>query len=636
MSYLDTPRIHFAGEFQADVSTINNEVTLYDSATFKRDDQELTTDGTKGGWNPEGTGIFRLIGCRVTGARLGDKAITTWEQDPVVGMALENADERVFGKLVDLDPQQQMVSQIWGMRLRLTDGEEKALLSGEFRPAAFINLWKRQQKAVFLDQTLAAVFQSVLEGVAWEGDADSQVLHALREASTDGCLSINMNVYGYGRDPKVPRYTIGRVAGTIGPSLAGEPRHFVLGRQMVSGTPATNPTIPYGGVYSFQCKVHEDRNTVTADFGNCLPIKDASGAFDPNTSPPLTLAVLKVESPNLLATVAADEVAVLGDVNYLRKGWYAETAGVQDFDYAADPWCVANIAERPLVLLTPLATDNSSYAVLVSETLGGLYARADGFVARLEPGGTATFDLYATRYGKPVSTALTLAPNLGPMGGPSPPEPQVGTPAEAIAFPTTLQTDAQGKAVLTVTARSEGPGNPRGYIDGQLYGIGYQPAGQPTQAVTNFWNVISILAFDRFEVPDQPTWTEHIQPILQQYGNLYPIMSRHLVELGTYESVVRHLPILRLAFTRPIEDPNHMPVTRDLSGSKRAAILKWMNSPGADGLPLKGAPAAMAAGAASPAAPRVGFEVDLEPIQRRSKTEALMKFAVRLRAEFRS
>jgi hypothetical protein len=627
MSYLDTPRLHFTGQFQADVSTINNEVTFYDTASFTPDDQQRTTDGTKGAWNPEGTGIFRLVGCRITGARLGNRQITTWEQDPVIGTALENADDRVFGKLVDLDPQQQMVSQIWGMRLRLTNGQERALFVGDFEPAAFINLWRRQQTAVFLDQTLAAVFQSVLAKVTWQGDAKSEVLDALRHASAEGYLSINMNVYGYGRDPAIPRYTLGNVAGTIGPYLAGEPKQFVLGRQMVAGTPGGNPLAPYGGVYSFQCKVNAAQRTLAADFGHCLPIKNASGAFDPNI-PPLTLAVLKEESSNILSSVGANEVALLGDVNYSTDGWYAQTAGVQDFDYSGNPWCVAHIEERPLVLLTPLAPDNSSYAVLVSETLGGWYARADDFVARVEPGGSASFDIYTTHYGKPSATTVQFSPNTGPMGGP-PPEPDIATPPDAISYPTQLPTDAQGKAVLTVTAKPDGPGNPRGYIDGQLYGIGYQPAQQPAQAFVNFWNLISILAFSPYPVPEKPTWNEHIQPILQQYGNLYPIMSKHLVKLGDYDSVVTHLNILKLAFSRPIEDANYMPVIRDLSANKRTTILNWMNTPGPDGLPLKGAPAAAPAFAAK----RAAFQVDLEPAQRRSKTEALMKFAARLRYE---
>ena len=623
MSYLDTPRLHFTGHFQADVSTINNEVSFYDIATFTPDDQQLTTDGTKGGWNPEGTGVFRLVGCRFTGARLGNRQITTFAQDPVIGMALENADERVFGKLVDLDPQQQSVSQIWGMRLRLTDGKDKDLFLGDFRPAAFINLWRRQQRAAFLDQTLAAVYQSVLQGVTWEGHVESAVLDALRRASADDCLSICMNVYGYGRDPKIPRYTLGSVAGTIGPYLAGEPRHFVLGRQMVSATPVS-ATTPLGGVYSFQCKVNEEQKTVSADFGNCLQIRDASGVFDPNTSPPLVLAVAKEESSNPLSSIPAGEVAILGNVNYLDPGWYAQTGGVVDFDYSADPWLVANIGARPLLLLTPLTADNSSYAVLVSETLGGWYARADDFVARLEPGGTATFDIYATRYGRPIATAVQFSPNLNMLGGP-PPDPAVGTPTEAISYPSNLSTDNRGKAVLCVEARAAGPGNPRGYIDGQVYGIGYQPAEQPAQASTNPWNFISILAFDRVDVPDKPTWLADVQPILQQYGNLYPIMSKHLVKLGDYDSVVAHLGILKLAFSRPIEDPNYMPVIRDLSAGKRAIILKWLDNP------VKGEPTPTAAAPAP--AKRAAVEVDLEPAQRRSKTEALMKAAARRREE---
>lgn len=32
MSYLDAPRLHFAGGFQADVSTINNDVRTFQAA----------------------------------------------------------------------------------------------------------------------------------------------------------------------------------------------------------------------------------------------------------------------------------------------------------------------------------------------------------------------------------------------------------------------------------------------------------------------------------------------------------------------------------------------------------------------------------------------------------------------------
>jgi hypothetical protein len=84
-----------------------------------------------------------------------------------------------------------------------------------------------------------------------------------------------------------------------------------------------------------------------------------------------------------------------------------------------------------------------------------------------------------------------------------------------------------------------------------------------------------------------------------------------------YDSVVTHLKILRLAFSLPIEDPNHMPVTRDLSDRKRAMILFWIDHPGADGLPVKGAPVPMAAAASEqPAAPDP-VALKLEPTETR-------------------
>src|SRR4029077_3651996 len=115
----------FNGCSQADFSTINNDVRFYDVEHFKPQYQLPDSSGVtpNGSWQPEGTGIFRLIGCTVTGGWLDGTAVTA---DPVLGMSLENSDQRVSGKLVDLDPQQQLVSEIWGMSLRLTDGRNPA------------------------------------------------------------------------------------------------------------------------------------------------------------------------------------------------------------------------------------------------------------------------------------------------------------------------------------------------------------------------------------------------------------------------------------------------------------------------------------------------------------------------------
>jgi hypothetical protein len=631
MSYLDSPRLIFSGFFQADVSTINNDVTMFDNATFSDVFQQLNYEGS---WNPEGTGIFRLVNCQITGAQLAGKQMTGASDDPVIGMALQNADDRVFGKLVDLDPQQQACSEIWGMGLRLTDGAGSAFFSGDYVTAAFINLWLRQQQATAPnDQQLAAVYQSVLDRVQWSATPSSAVLKALQQASQDGQLSINMNLYAYGRDPSIARYTLGRVAGVIGPYRSGEPKHFVLGRQMVAAV-QSNGVSAANGVFTFQAKVDAGRKVLAADFGNSLQIVNANGAFV--NLGPLAMAVLKEQTDQVLTTVSADQIALLGTVGYQQPDWYKQTAGVQEFDYTANSWCVANIEKFPLLLLSPQA--NNSYKVLVQESLGGLYVRADTYVYRLDPKQSKTVDLYTTQYGKPISAAISFAPNNNMIGNAGPANvevPDIGTPADGVSYASSMTTDANGKARLELTAGVMNPVTPRGYIAGQVYGVGYQLTQQPAQTIMNAWNFISVLVFSPVDRPAQPTWYRDIQPILQQYANLYPIMSKHLVRLGDYDSVVKHLDILKLAFSLPIGDPNHMPVTRDLSAADRAMILQWMTSPGQDGLPLKGEPAT-AAVPPPPMATQPTAELTLEPIQQRGKMAVILGLAARAKAKERS
>src|SRR5205085_2407495 len=99
-------------------------------------------------------------------------------------------------------------------------------------------------------------------------------------------------------------------------------------------------------------------------------------------------------------------------------------------------------------------------------------------------------------------------------------------------------------------------------------------------------------------------------PILAQYANLYPVMSRRLLDLTDYAAVVANARILRLSFSLPVSDPNSMPVTRDLSANKRATLLKWLDSadPATGRPPLGDAPAA-----APPAAPPAAEAAFNEP-----------------------
>jgi hypothetical protein len=660
MSYLDSPRIHFRGWFQADVSTINNDIRFFQNDSFVPDYQQLNNNGS---WNPQGTGVFRILDCSVTGGFLDGRAITTPSDDIIIGLTLQNADDRPPGKLVDLDPQQQMVSQIWGMQVRLAGPQAETLFEGEYKAAAFTNLWQRQQTSALRDQTLCAYYQSVLENVEWSGNIDSPLLAALKAATQDEMLSIHFNLYGYGRDSTIPRYTMGHIIGTIGPYLHGEPKHFVLGRHMLAyfGVNGADWPVPDSNVNSLQAQVAADGLSLTADFGNSFPIVDASGA--PSYIGQVQLGILRPNPPGHIATVEAGDVVVIGEVPYLDQAWYTQRAGVQTFDLTQNTEAQELLPSNPLVLITPLLpAPTPTYRVLLQESINGLYVRADSFVYRLNPGETQQVEFYATQFGQPLaSSEINLSATGGFMGGsgggatvnptprPAAAIPDIGTPTDAVGFvtsgnyqpglATSVSTDADGRAVFDLTASADGPGNPRGYIAGQLYGIGYQLADQPPGYISNPLDYVSVLVFNKKDVPDQPTWYQDIQQLFTQYGNLYPIMSRYVVDLGDYEAVAARTAILQLAFSLPMRDPNHMPVTRDLGDGDRQTILKWLSSPGPGGKPRLGSPPteSIAAQVTPSAAPSPQTpEVELEPSQGMGKTSFILQYKARRRAKLES
>ena len=53
-------------------------------------------------------------------------------------------------------------------------------------------------------------------------------------------------------------------------------------------------------------------------------------------------------------------------------------------------------------------------------------------------------------------------------------------------------------------------------------------------------------------------------------------MREHIADLGDRDAVISWRRAMVFALTRSITDPNYMPVTRDLSAQKLAAIVKWL------------------------------------------------------------
>jgi hypothetical protein len=600
MSYLNPLRLHFAGRFQAAISTVNNDPLHYDNANFKPQYQQMQTGNSPDQWNgwfnPRGSANWRLIGCKVTAAWMADGSAAD-KNDPIGQYLIADSDRQVAAKLADLDPEQQLVSEIWGLEVRICDTNGATLLRGPYTPVGFMDIWDRAPSGGG-DVGAGAMYQSTLSSLEW-GDIDrSPFLKELRVAAHDDLLSIKFNVDGINMDFTSPDFLMGRITGTIGPATADEPQHFTLGRQfMTTSAPEPNFFAPAGKINFCVAVVDHTWGKIMLDLGNALPTVQPGDA-------PVDLGTLS------LGYQAQDDNGVvvkpIGDIPYTDPGWYEETAGVIELPATrrlTDDELQA-LDSNPLVLQLPQA--GGSPAVAIAEPPTGVYIRADQFVFRLNPGEEARVRLFATKFGHPYADARVVAildPSQLQPGSPLGPAPAVGTPMQAIDFPCRLVTDAGGVATLPISAHD--PGNPRGYIDGQVYGV--RPVLEETVFYPDYpfnqWNFVSLLVWSAFEPDDPPTWYGCLQPIFQKYANLYPVMQQFL-DLADYDSVCANRELLLLAFGLNERNPNSMPATHDLSAAKRQAILHWLNHVGRDGKPLQGSqpPAPrMAAVAVAPA-----------------------------------
>ena len=118
------------------------------------------------------------------------------------------------------------------------------------------------------------------------------------------------------------------------------------------------------------------------------------------------------------------------------------------------------------------------------------------------------------------------------------------------------------------------------------------------------------MLFSETAVPATVTWNGDVLPILQQYANLYPRphgpvvnydpqypgepnptpLLHPVISLTDKDWVGSFAPQILTALGLPIEHPNHMPVTRDLSAGRRGILQKWMQQVIAGTIPLEPGP----------------------------------------------
>lgn len=608
MSYLNSLSLVFTGDFRADVSTVNNDVRLYNNPTFDPEYQQQSQGADLlGRFNPEGGAVFEFVNCAIKRCIRADG--TDDPDNPLLGLPVSNDAQRSGGKLVDLDPQMQLTSELWAVRFKLTTGDGQLLFKGSILHAGFRDLCFRQFNAGLAPdatpngQPLGASYYTVIENVEW-GELANQYdfLKDLRAASQENRLRLKLSQYLFYYTNANNRFTLGNITGSVAPWKKGDPLKITSDRRLY-GT-----LFPFGPIAAYLGFVNYNINSVgkklLVDLGMSIPLLGFDGTVHPGFTS-LTMAVCKNYKAKMPAqkgkdaraqSIAAEHIEEIGTITIDNPAtWLADTGGIATLDVSANQLNL--LKNNQLLILLP--QPDGSKAVFCREQEDGLYVRADQNVHRLDPGEIKTTDLYVYQYGAPLknaSVSVSLDPQLDGQGVlpstnlPTVPVPPLNVPAGVVALGNVAPTDQNGKTSVTLTGSD--PGNPRGYVDGQIYLHSYGVNGlNPFQLNQYFLDKIIVHQRDAHIVPENPTWAD-VRDIWIQFGNLYPIMSKHIMDFTVQESILSKKAILLFAFSLSIEDELYMPVSRDLSANKVATLIKWLQTASPEDVPAAAAPAA--------------------------------------------
>lgn len=599
--HLDRPRIHFAGRFRADVSTINNCYDNFDTDNFKVIDGVIT-DPEHASWNPTGTGVFNFHRVAVTSVCPEDGPCTT--NDPLVtqNVFVDTVLSGGSGKIVDLDVEFQTSSLLYGVKFGIAVHDHEhglenrhAILIGSFLPVGFKSIW-RFSSGGSGDSPFSATYQSVLTNLTWNDERLQQVyppgssnykhslLKSLQRLSPHE-LSISFTVYGMNTDPESPHFTYGYVVGTIGArkNPRQTPVQYVRGRLL--NPPSTDQWLLNRA--EFLVRSRDNQKTVTIDFSNSLTFyfNSTTRRYQLDTDAMGSRLCVKLENGDILGQYE------LSDKNYLQS------AGIFEIDLTNR---IDDFVKLQSVLLQVVNCSDRT-TVFLAESL--YYVRPMGEIfSFMDPGDNKMATFFVTQYGRPVQgyeIKIGIDTNHNSVACSDLDSSERGSKkrcectrnmtadeteralqglkvngeSEYSAF-----TDEHGEA--TVYLEAGDPGRIRKYVDGMVYLVTYLPSDSFGQNYPDASLVIRV--FDVFSWEGEPVWygQNGVHPILKQYENLYPSM-RNFVNLGDYDSMIAGFNInhMRASMSSPKTAAGHMPVTRDLSKNRTEMILQWLNQP---------------------------------------------------------
>ncbi len=634
MSYLDLPRIHFGGLFFTGPNTINNITPNYEAST-KLEGPNNQYIPQVAGWNALGVAQWWLEECTVLSAVGPDGAAVTGG-DPLIGGTVQSPSPSTplqdgsgaalgIAKMVDLDPDQQGRSALFGVNLFVTlpngAGFWGALSVAELRqlnarvPVGGTGSW-----------SAVGTWMGVLQNVTWTGDiSSSPLLVALKAASGLG-ISVRFTADLHQNNPKnllTPGdlFCYGRMMGSFGPTQANELAQVLPGRQLAM--PPAPPAAPPAANAAVILRKTPAREAVVAKAAAmAAPAPAPSPMANPGfaltrTDHSGTLLHVDLSAAFLLALQSSNPPAANGTFQ-ASSGFQAAiyvtatqkyqpiAAGAIDFSqqYVSLPSqsksCVLvknagmvtmplTAAEATLAKTNPLALLWNGTPVLV-EPATGIWADVSVSSVRMEIGGAATtsqvqvqvlqFGAPFVSTGPPVTAKLDVLDWVAPYDPNSNPQPVASTDLGIAITPP----NAAGIATVTLTLNTAGNTlpPPREPLNSLAYFVYLSDLfGNPISDTVLFNKyagtgdgTISALVWNSYTPPAQPGWGD-IAAVFGAYARLYPGMKSRL-DISDQATVAGFLGDIYEHMSANVNDPAYMPVTRDLQPAKVQMILSWL------------------------------------------------------------
>lgn len=544
--------------------------------------------------------------------------------DPLVGAAVETNPFSVEGKIVSIDVFTQNKSILFGVTLGVKQSahSQDFALTGEWLPNSPLhqNAWRQVLCDTSDLETHYDGARSVskLRNIQWGDPLESEVMRQLRDTSKrhGGQLALSVTLYDFSYNPYAGNFSYGRVSGSIGVARRNEPQYFE-GDRLLSFEFVDQPHLKWPKddscsreryvqwrpfwAYRAPFKVHKHKRVLTIDFSSSFARNLHGGVRNIGD---LFLGVLRSPDRRYIC------IDLIDTIDYHVDRCHKTSSCVVDYPLDKDQFML--VQKHPLVVVRPrqrISPTKTTFPLCIAPILSILsrkwsrhsydmvimmmeqryYIRpTNHYTFFMEKDDIALVDFLVTSLGKPARGKSVQLKSTNPLATP--------IPSKGVTFNREATTNSNGHAKFMFIANSIGYPRRELDLDGQVYQFVYHIKGEPmfchdevkiargTEAVeATCTDAVTLKIFSdiRYDNGGHPfTWVDHVEPIFSQYARLYPQMKK-VVDLGRYDDVIKPQITHLLNFTMQLDinHPNYMPVSRDLSATKRKMILEWLARP---------------------------------------------------------